>query len=158
MLLIGLMVSYASSPEVIYTQHMPRKTPDIKLISRGLYTPFHRAGEDLPRLIEATRSVPASLDSEFGCIIEVRGGRGLTLAFTIEHPSFVDEKGETVPTFEGEFFIDANEYRMFVGDTLWEPLADKVGRWTIRVFIEKQAVIEEWFDVVMEDEPPVFEG
>lgn len=45
-----------------------------------------------------------------------------------------------------------------MGDTLWEPLEDKVGRWTIRVFYEQQAIIDEWFDVVMEEEPPVFEG
>lgn len=137
---------------------MPRRSPDIKLISRGLYTAFKRDSNKLPRLIEATRIVPASLDSEFGCIIEVRGGRGLILPFTIEHPTFTDEQGQTVPTFEGEFFIDANEYRMFVGDTLWEPLENKVGRWTIRVFHEEQAVIHEWFDVVLQEEPPVFEG
>lgn len=55
---------------------MARRTPDIKLISRGLYTPFDRDSEQLPRLLEATRNVPASLDSEFGCIVEVRGGAG----------------------------------------------------------------------------------
>ena len=103
-----------------------KKMPDVKMVSFGLYTPFDREGRQLPQVVEFTTDVPARLGVEFGYILQIRKVRGETLTFEINHPPFTDDSGNISPPFTGEVRITDNDYRFFLGDTLWEPLEDKL--------------------------------
>ncbi|MHC4552996.1 MAG: DUF3859 domain-containing protein, partial [Planctomycetota bacterium] len=100
--------------------------------SFGLYEAFDRDSDDLPRFLKRTVKVPARVDVEFGYILHITGGKGKTLDFVIDHPPFIDAKtGELSPPFTGQVFIDSNNYRFFLGDTVWLPVEDKTGPWRL---------------------------
>ena len=130
---------------------MAKKKIKVKMESYGLYTKFQKEGDQLPDILEFTRKVPARLDVEFGYIINIKRARGEILKFRIDHPPFKDENGKVVPTFEDEIFIDSNDYNFFLGDTLWEPLEDKFGRWTLTCYLQDEIIAEETFEVIPED-------
>lgn len=128
---------------------MAKRKPETRVRSFGLYTPFERGGKELPKIREFTTEVPARLGVEFGLIVTIRKARGATLRYTIEHPPFRDGDGEIVPPFTGESIVPHSEYDFFLGDTVWEPLADKVGDWTLRLEVDDEIVAEKTFCVFL---------
>lgn len=130
---------------------MAKKNPDIRMVSYGRYTPFEKGGKELPKVLEFTTQIPARLGEEFGYILNIRQGRGLTLDFTIEHPPFADGDGNIAPPFTGEMFIDSNEYRFFLGDTIWAPPEDKIGDWTLTTRLNDAEIARKTFHIVMEE-------
>ena len=38
-----------------------------------------------------------------------------------------------MPSFEGSYFINSNDFQFFLGDTVWEPVDDKRGEWILSV-------------------------
>jgi hypothetical protein len=126
---------------------MARKKPEVRMVSYGLYTPFEKGSKELPHVLEFTETVPARVGVEFGYILEIRKARGATLSYTIEHPPFRDEDGNVIPPFEGDQIINANDYQFFLGDTLWPPVEDKTGEWTLRTAIDGETVAEKTFNI-----------
>lgn len=122
------------------------------MVSFGMYTPFDHHAKELPKVRQCTDTIPARLGLEFGYIVRIRGAKGRTLHFTIDHPPFRNDAGEIAPPFVGEEFISANEYHFFLGDTFWEPLADKVGDWTLTVELDGEQIARKVFHVVAEEE------
>ncbi|MFP4054544.1 MAG: DUF3859 domain-containing protein [Phycisphaerae bacterium] len=127
---------------------MPKKNFEVRMVSYGLYTPFEKGSRGLPHVLEFTDTVPARLGVEFGYILHIRKARGEMLEFTIEHPPFPDESGQVTPPFAGAERISASDYQFFLGDTLWEPLEDKLGDWTLTAWIGEQEVARKTFHVV----------
>ncbi len=105
-------------------------------MSYGKYSKWDRESRDLPDLIDLTLEVKAEIGVEFGMIIEIFQAKGRLLDFRIDHPPFMDEHGNIAPSFEGTYQIRNNPYAFFLGDTIWEPLDDKKGPWTMSVFID----------------------
>ena len=96
-----------------------------ELYSYGIYSRWERSSKELPRLMDITDRIPVQPDIEFGYILKIIGAKGKKLEFCIDHPPFNDDKGNPAPPFEGEYFINSNNYDFFLGDTVWEPFEDK---------------------------------
>ncbi len=110
--------------------------PEIEIISFGKYTPWDRDSKSLPELIEMSEKVKAEIGVEFGMLVEIFKGKGRYLDYIINHPPFKNEFGEIVVPFEGQYQIRSNPHTFFLGDTILEPIEDKIGEWTIWIYCE----------------------
>lgn len=132
---------------------MARRKPEVVELSHGLYDRFDAAADALPRVEEFTLRVPAVAGQEFGYILRIRHARGMTLQFEIDHPRVPDAAGVVMAPFRGELFIDSSDHRFFLGDALWEPLADMVGPWTLTTTLGGKQVARRTFEVQRPDLP-----
>lgn len=115
--------------------------------SYGLYTEWERNSKALPKIIKHTTEIPVEIGVEFGFIISVKKGKGILLDYIIEHPPFNDDKGELSPPFEGSYFVNSNDFEFFLGDTVWEPLEDKAGIWTLSVMYNGKTIAVKSFNL-----------
>lgn len=120
--------------------------------SFGIYEPFDRDSDQLPRFLKRSIKAPARVDIEFGYILHITGGKGKKLQFEIDHPPFVDKNGKPAPPFVGEVFVNSNNYRFFLGDTVWEPVADKIGPWKLTTLCDGKTIAEKTLTVVAEED------
>ncbi len=111
----------------------------------GIYTQWEREARELPRIKKMTFDVPAELGIEFGYILRIRKGKGKKIAFRIEHPPFPDKNGDPAPHFTGEIYIRSNDWNFFLGDTVWEPVNNKVGPWRLVAEIEGKTIADKTF-------------
>ena len=107
-------------------------------MSYGKYNAWDRESKNLPKLVDLGTEVKAEVDVEFGMIIEIYQAKGRFLDFRIDHPPFKDADGNVEPPFEGTYPIRKNPCSFFLGDTIWEPVEDKRGPWTMTVFIDEK--------------------
>ena len=112
---------------------MARRKIEARTKNYDIYTRWDRDSEMLPQILEFTKTIPAVEDIEFGYIINIRGARGKTLEFTIEHPPIVGEDGDLLPAFEGSEHVSSNDYYFYLGDCIWKPVEEKCGTWTMSV-------------------------
>ncbi len=110
--------------------------PKVEIINYGRYSGWDRDSRTLPELLELTTAIKAEVGVEFGMIVEIFQGKGRFLDFRIDHPPFTDKEGNVEPPFEGSYQIKSNPYTFFLGDTVWEPVEDKKGPWTMHIFID----------------------
>jgi hypothetical protein len=115
---------------------MAKRKITAEIYSYGIYTSWDRGSRDLPKILEITDRIPITPDVEFGCLIRIKGAKGKTIQFRIDHPPFKDDSGNIAPPFEGEYFINSNDYEFFLGDTVWEPYEDKAGTWELSTFLD----------------------
>lgn len=113
-----------------------KQLPKTEIVSYGRYTRWDRESKNLPELVDLTAEVKAEIGVEFGMIIEIFQAKGRFLEFIIDHPPFNDEEGNLAPPFEGSYQIRNNPYAFFLGDTIWEPIEDKRGPWTMTVIMD----------------------
>ena len=118
----------------------------------GIYERFDNDSEDLPRFLERCAKIPCRVDIEFGYVLHITGGKGKKLSFVIDHPPFKDEAGNVRPPFTGDVYIDSNDYRFFLGDTVWLPLEDKLGAWTLTTYCGGKVLAQKTLKVVTEKE------
>lgn len=127
---------------------MAKQKPEFIIKSYGLYTTWDRTSKTLPKIIKHTLEIPAEIGVEFGFILSVKRAKGELLAYCIDHPDFKDEKGEVMPAFEGSYFVNSNDFQFFLGDTVWEPVADKRGEWVLTVSHKGKEVARKVFLLV----------
>lgn len=125
---------------------MAKRKPEIELYSYGLYENWNR--KDIPKLLEITDTVKVELDIEFGMVIKIKKAKGMKLEWMIDHPGVKDAKGNTRPAFEGVDYINGNTWEFFLGDTIWEPIEDKVGPWRLVCRIDNKIVADKTIYVV----------
>ncbi len=120
------------------------KKPIVKIKNFGIYTNWNKrtSEKELPELLKYTDKIPAQLQIEFGYILHIVKGKGLKIDFHIDHPPFCDKFGMIAPPFKGEMHINSNDFFFFLGDTLWEPIEDKIGAWVLKSFIKGELVAE----------------
>ena len=111
--------------------------PEVEIVSYGKYTKWDRESRNLPELIDLTEKVKTEIGVEFGMIVEIFKAKGRYLDFKIDHPPFKDNDGNIEPSFEGTYQIKTNPYSFFLGDTIWEPVEDKKGPWTMTVYMDE---------------------
>lgn len=121
---------------------MAKKKITWELYSYGIYSRWERTSKALPRLLDITDRIPVQPDIEFGYILKITGAKGKKLDFCIDHPPFNDDKGQLAPPFEGEYYINSNNYDFFLGDTVWEPYEDKEGTWTLSTWMDGKLLAE----------------
>jgi hypothetical protein len=121
---------------------MARKSPEVEIHSYGLYDGWNRESKELPNLVTITNEITAGLDVEFGYILRIRNARNGKIRFRIEHPPFKDSLGKAAPPFEGELYVKTNDYRFFLGDTVWSPVEDKRGAWRLMTWLDDKKVAD----------------
>lgn len=127
---------------------MAKKKPEVILHSHGLYDGWDRESRDLPNLVKITTEIEAALDIEFGYILRIRNARKSRITFRIEHPPFRDSAGNPAPPFEGELYVKTNDFRFFLGDTIWGPLEDKKGDWRLITWLDGVKVADKTLTMV----------
>jgi hypothetical protein len=121
---------------------MARKKPDVSMHSHGLYDGWDRDSKDLPNLVKITTEIEAELDVEFGYVLRIRNARNSKITFRIEHPPFKDSSGDVAPPFDGELYVKTNDFRFFLGDTIWAPVEDKRGEWRLITWLDGEKVAD----------------
>jgi hypothetical protein len=127
---------------------MARKSPAVEIHSYGLYDGWNRESKALPNLVAITSEITAKLDAEFGYILRIRNARNCRITFRIEHPPFKDSSGKTAAPFEGELYVKTNDYRFFLGDTVWSPVEDKRGEWRLVTWLDDEKVADKTLQLV----------
>ncbi len=126
---------------------MGKRKPIIKIDSFGKYSKWDRSSKELPHIEEFTEEIPAIDGNEFGMVLHISGGRGVKLDFCIKHPPFKDKNGNVEPDFIGEYHVNSNDYRFYIGDCIWLPVEDKVGIWHILVELDGKTIAEKKFNI-----------
>jgi hypothetical protein len=123
----------------------------VKIKSYGIYDGWEREARELPKIRRFSEEVPARVGIEFGMIVELKSGKGKALEWCIDHPGILDDGGERREPFEGQERIKSANWQFFLGDTIWEPIDDKLGCWHLSVSIDGKVVAEKTFTIVPDD-------
>ena len=110
---------------------MVKRKPEIRMRTYGIYTKWDSESKELPKIREITTRVPADLHIEFGFIIQVKGAKNQELYYCIDHPGILDSEGRRREPFDGTVYVKSNEWDFYLGDTIWEPIQDKIGNWSV---------------------------
>ena len=127
---------------------MAKQKPQVKLRSHGIYRGWDAKAKELPRIAEFTLRVPAVIDVEFGFVINVKGGKNKELYYCIDHPGILDGDGNRRDPFDGTVYVKTNDWDFYLGDTIWDPIEDKLGVWRMTVELDDKVVAEKAFEVV----------
>lgn len=126
---------------------MAKRKIDVQVRTYGIHTKWDSGTKELPRLLEATMSVPAQIDIEFGFVVKITGAKNQRLDFCIDHPGIRDESGKVRPPFDGSVYVKTNDWDFYLGDTIWAPIEDKLGDWKMWIEIDDKILAEKTFDV-----------
>lgn len=129
-----------------------------KLMSYGIYDGWDRNSKSLPQIKDFRREVPARIGIEFGYVLNIKKAKGKLLSYCIEHPPFLDKHGEVAPPFTGEEYVRTNDWNFYLGDTVWEPIEDKLGVWRLITELEGRIVADETFTLVPDQEQEIESG
>lgn len=127
---------------------MAKKKPEVVLHSHGQYDGWDHGSKELPNLVKIATQIEAALDVEFGYILRIRNARNGKITFRIEHPPFKGDGGETAPPFVGELYVKTNDFRFFLGDTVWAPVSDKRGAWRLITWLDGEKVADKTLTLV----------
>lgn len=126
---------------------MAKRKPEITMTSFGIYTQWNRESKDLPRVSEFTTRVRAEIDVEFGFVINIKGAKNQKLHYCIAHPDIPDADGTVRPPFDGTVYVKTNDWDFYLGDTIWEPVHDKLGDWRMTLELNGKIIAEKTFEL-----------
>ena len=121
--------------------------------SYGIYTKWDKDSKDLPRLSQMTTRVRADIDVEFGFLVNIKGAKNQELIYCIDHPGILDQEGAPRPAFDGLVYVKQNEWNFYLGDTIWEPVEDKLGPWHMTLELGGKIVAEKTFELYRDNAP-----
>ena len=130
------------------TDRMAKRKPEVRMRTYGIYTKWESASRTLPKISEVTTKVDAVVDVEFGFIVNVTGGKNQELHYCIDHPGILDEEGKRRPPFDGTVYIKTNDWDFYLGDTIWEPVHDKLGNWRMTLELDGKVVADKTFELL----------
>lgn len=131
---------------------MAKRSPIIEITSYGIYSIWDSKSKSLPKIQEFTTRVPAELDVEFGFTVNIKKAKGQKIKYCIYHPNITTDKGEVLAPFDGEEHIGSNDWDFYLGDTVWEPIDNKIGPWRMTIEFNGQVVADKTFDLYARDE------
>lgn len=126
---------------------MVKRKPEIRMRTYGIYTKWDSESKELPKIREITTHVPAELHIEFGFIVQVKGAKNKELHYCIDHPGILDSEGRRRGPFDGTVYVKSNQWDFYLGDTIWEPIQDKIGDWHMWLELNGARVAEKTFEV-----------
>ncbi|MCA9218558.1 MAG: DUF3859 domain-containing protein [Planctomycetales bacterium] len=124
---------------------MVKRKPEVRIRSYGIYEKWNRDTKELPRFVQATYRVRAEVDVEFGFVVNIKGAKNCELEYCIFHPGILDENGTLRPPFDGSVYVKHNDWDFYLGDTIWEPIADKLGDWRMTLTLSGKIVADKTF-------------
>ena len=126
---------------------MPKRKPEVRLRSYGIYSQWDSHSKELPDVVEITHRIPASIDIEFGMVLQIQGAKNQQLYYCIDHPGILDDQGQVRPSFDGTVYVKTNDWNFYLGDTIWSPINDKLGTWRMWVELDGRVIGEKSFEV-----------
>jgi len=126
---------------------MAKRRPTFKMYSYGEYSKWDRESKEIPKIIDITTEIKASIGTEFGYVLHIKNGKGETVQFRIDHPPFLDDNGEVSQPFTGEQFIRTNDFEFYLGDCIWKPLENKLGKWELTTWYDGKIVANKVFNL-----------
>ena len=117
----------------------------------GIYTQWDSDSKELPRFSESTTRVRAEIDVEFGFVVNIKGCKNQQLHYCIDHPGILDANGDRRPPFDGFVYVKTNDWDFYLGDTIWEPIGDKLGDWRMTLELEGKIVAEKTFELYVDE-------
>ncbi|MEM8735826.1 MAG: DUF3859 domain-containing protein [Planctomycetota bacterium] len=127
---------------------MAKTKPEVSIRSFGIYDHWDPDSKELPNVIEFTTKIPARVDIEFGMVVRIQKAKNHSVDFCIDHPGILDANGKRREPFEGSVYAKTNDWDFFLGDTIWEPIADKLGIWTLSIAIGGNELAKKAFEIV----------
>ena len=134
---------------------MGSRKPEIKMQSFGIYKQWDANAKELPRIVEFTTNIPAEIDIEFGFIVNIKRAKNKELYYCIDHPGILDADGNRRDPFDGTVYVKTNDWQFYLGDTIWDPIADKLGEWKMWIEMDERVVAEKTFEVFAVEDPNV---
>lgn len=131
---------------------MVKRKPVVRICSYGIYAKWDSDSRQLPRFIKPTMRIPARVDIEFGFVVNIKRAKNRVLNYCIDHPGIQDDQGRRRAPFDGEVYVKTNDWDFYLGDTIWLPIDDKLGRWKMWVAWEDEIIVEKSFSVFKPDE------
>lgn len=130
---------------------MAKSKSTYEMISWGIYQGWDRSSKSLPKLMAHETTIPARLGIEFGYILNIKKAKGKKVHFCIDHPPFFDSSGNISPPFTGDLYVKSNDWDFYLGDTLWDPIEDKVGEWRLVTELDGEVIAEKIFHIQFEE-------
>lgn len=130
---------------------MARSKPLFHTESYGIYQTWTNKGKGLPKLQRVTAIIPATVDIEFGLTLHAKKAKGLSLNWCIEHPDICDKNGQPMHSFSDDIYVRNNDWKFYLGDTIWAPVEDKTGLWRMYIEYNNAIIAEQTFEVTLED-------
>ncbi|MCF7502244.1 DUF3859 domain-containing protein [Vibrio sp. L3-7] len=131
---------------------MAKRSVVVDMTSYGIYSKWDSKSKDLPKIQEFTTIVDAEIDVEFGYILNIKKAKGEKIRYCICHPDITTDKGEVLEPFEGEEYVGNNDWDFYLGDTIWSPVSNKLGKWRMTVKLKGNIIADKTFDLVAKDE------
>lgn len=126
---------------------MAKRKVEVRILSHGLYRQWDSEAKDLPQIVEFTTEFPAVVGIEFGFVANVKGAKNQRLSYCIDHPGILDDQGQRRSPFEGTVYVKTQDWNFYLGDTIWEPLHDKLGSWRMWIALDGKVVAEKTFEL-----------
>ncbi len=126
---------------------MAKRKTEAELYSYGIFDGWDSKSKAIPKLLKITDQIPAIEGIEFGYVLKIKGAKGALLRYRIAHPGIRDENGKILLPFDGVQHINSNDWQFFLGDSIWLPLNDKTGNWTLTTWINDVEVARKTFRV-----------
>lgn len=126
---------------------MAKRKLEIRLRTFGIHSRWDSNSKELPRLIDVTTDVPAEIDIEFGFVVNIKNAKNKEMHFCINHPGIRDSAGKRRSPFDGSVYVKTNDWDFYLGDTVWEPIDDKIGDWHMWLEIDGAVIAEKTFTV-----------
>lgn len=133
---------------------MAKRKREIRIRTYGIYTKWDSDSKNLPKVAEITTTVRAVVDVEFGFVASIRGARNERLEYRIDHPGILDADGNRRPPFNGFVYVKTNDWNFYLGDTIWEPIDDKLGPWHMSIGFDGEVVAEKTFQLYNHESLP----
>ncbi len=127
---------------------LANRKAEVEIRSFGIYTKWDAETKELPRILKFTRTIPADVDVEFGLVVKIKRAKNQLVEFCIAHPGILDAAGKVRAPFCGDLYVKTNDWDFFLGDTIWEPIADKFGIWRLTIKLAGNTVVDESFEVI----------
>ncbi len=137
---------------------MAKKKAAISIRSYGIYSKWDSKSKLLPKITEFTTEIPAEIDIEFGLVVNIKSARGQKVYYCIDHPGIVDDSGRVRAPFTGEVKVTNNDWSFYIGDTIWAPIADKCGTWSMSIVLNGEVIACKNFSVIAENSEPSMKG
>lgn len=131
---------------------MSKLKADVTILQAGIFSQWDEESDALPKFIKATVHVPAEIDIEFGFLAQIKKAKNQKLRYCIYHPDIPDDNGDIRPPFDGEVFVESNDWKFYLGDTIWAPEHNKAGKWRMTLELKGKVVAEKTFNVHLRDD------
>lgn len=131
---------------------MAKRSVIVDMTSYGIYSTWDSKSKQLPKIQEFTTEVPADIDIEFGYIVNIKKAKGEKVRYCIYHPGITTESGEVLEPFDGEEYVGSNDWDFYLGDTIWEPADNKVGKWRMTIEMKGKVIADKTFNLYARDE------